>query len=324
MKIQPENRNETFWNKQSMPKIAVLIILFLIIVPLVINGLFLFCNWLFKITTWNISAAGLGNSEWLTFWGSYFGGIATVIAVWWTVTQTEKHYQQTSDEQKKQNAQIILDKERQRRLDVLPIILLQPRIINKTSPLTVLLAEETEADKPTLIPLDKIKPNFEELDISEISCLFGKNLEIRKGGLNPEELQAIKNGGFEKKQEGKSTYLIKPLISELFPFWLINGGREAAVNIQFFVISQKSDKLHYLRNGVLSLLPREKIKLNFIIFIETQEIENISTNYIFQIKYADIYSNQYEQEFPLTIKPSDSSADLFIRIDTNQTLRNIN
>lgn len=56
-------------------------ILFLVI-PLGLNLFFLYGDF--------GSGKGLGNKEWLGFWGSYLGGAATLFAVWLTIRQNEK------------------------------------------------------------------------------------------------------------------------------------------------------------------------------------------------------------------------------------------
>ena len=107
-----------------------------LLIPLWINFLIQFGNWVSQITGLNISAIGLENQAWFSFWGAYLGGIATVVAVWWTIDKTERQYLQTREEQKRQNDELKRqnnelkkDQERQRRLDVLPLILLQQRIL---------------------------------------------------------------------------------------------------------------------------------------------------------------------------------------------------
>lgn len=51
-----------------------------IFVPLVINYLIRSSNLVYQKYGWNISANELGNKEWFAFWGSFIGGIITLIA----------------------------------------------------------------------------------------------------------------------------------------------------------------------------------------------------------------------------------------------------
>lgn len=66
-------------------KIFYVIILFLAI-PLGLNLLFLYGDF--------GSGKDLGNKEWLGFWGSYLGGVATLFAVWLTLRQNERTFLQ--------------------------------------------------------------------------------------------------------------------------------------------------------------------------------------------------------------------------------------
>jgi hypothetical protein len=214
MKEKGENNKTSLWNKFSDKQKTVIIIFFLIIIVpfFLINGGLWFSNWLFHIINWDINAFGLGNTEWFAFWGTYFGGITTVIAVWWTVRQTERHYEQTSKEQKRQNKLITTEQEKQRRFDVLPLILLQPRITIQSSDLAILLGETEEKPKEKRIYIDDLKPHYEEYDISELTILFGEKFEFRVGGLSEEEMRMVKNKGHEDVINGSVRYLIMPNI----------------------------------------------------------------------------------------------------------------
>lgn len=309
MKTQPEKQNASFWNRLSTSKKAILIIIFLVvIVPLIINGLFLFCNWLFRITTWNISAVGLGNSEWLTFWGSYFGGIATFFAVWWTVSQSERHYERSNQEQ-----------ERQRKLDVLPLILLQPRNTRQTSQATLLLGDLEEKKEEKQIYLDELIPFYEEFDISEITVLFGSQFEVRPGSLSDEEMRMVKNNGHEEQTIGNVKYLMVPNVTFLRPFWFINVGKERAINLSVSLESSTNHE-HSRLSTVFSLIAKDQIKLNFLVNIKDEDKEKIIGDYKFLIRYNDIYSNQYEQKFPLTISTHENGIKWTIGLGIEQLL----
>lgn len=66
--------------------------LMLVLIPLILNLFFIYGN----VGT----GAELGNVEWLGFWGSYLGGVATLTAVCLTLMQNMKVI--------KQNEQIII------------------------------------------------------------------------------------------------------------------------------------------------------------------------------------------------------------------------
>jgi hypothetical protein len=281
---------KSVWNRLSITKKVIAIIFsFLVIVPLSINGLLQFSNWLFQITHWNTSAFGLGNSEWLNFWGSYFGGITTVIAVWWTVSQTERHYIQTNQEQKDQ-----------RRLDVLPLILLQPRNTRQTSQATLLMGNLQEKKEEGQINVDELKPIFEEFDITEITVLFGSQFEVRPGDLSDEEMRMVKNKGHEDYKIGNVKYLMVPNTTFLRPFWFINVGRGRAINLIVILESSTGHELSRLKT-VFSMKPNDQIKLNFLVNVKDKDKEKVFGEFKLLINYRDIFLNQYNQAFPISI-----------------------
>ncbi|MEI8132787.1 MAG: hypothetical protein WCG34_10155, partial [Leptolinea sp.] len=206
MKKKTRENVTSLWDKLSQKQKAVIIIFFLIVlIPFfIVNGGLIFCNFLFHIIGWNINASGLGNTEWLAFWGTYFGGIATMLSIWWTVSQTERHFKQTSDEQKRQNKTFENEQERKRKLDVLPLILLQPRITLQTSNAAILFRKtEDSNNKKKLIPLDQLKPVYEEFDMSEITVLLAPEPEIRIGGLTEEEMCRVEKNGYDNIASGE-------------------------------------------------------------------------------------------------------------------------
>jgi hypothetical protein len=317
MKEKGENKKTSLWNNFSVKQKATIIIFFLvIIVPFfLINGGLSFSNWLFHIINWDINAFGLGNTEWFAFWGTYFGGITTVIAVWWTVTQTERHYDQTSKEQKRQNELITTEQEKQRRSDVLPLILLQPRVTIQSSELAILLGETEEKAKEKRIYVDQLKPYYEEYDISELTILFGEKFEIRVGNLSDEEMRMVKNKGHEDVTNGPVKYLVIPNITYLHPFWLINIGKETAINLRIGLYADDNELAHF--KNVFSLMPKTQVKLNFLVNIKEKDLQPICGKYNLQIWYNDLYSNLYTQKFPITI---DTQANWTIELDIKQVL----
>ncbi len=311
MNKKTDNNDRGFWNKQSTTKKALIIIFFLIVfVPFIfINGGLKLGNWIFQIAKININAFGLGNSEWLTFWGSYFGGIATFFAVWWTVTQTERHYEQTN-----------LEQQRQRKLDVLPLILLQPRNTRQTSQAALLLGNLEEKKEEKQIYVDELKPFYEEFDITEITVLFSSQIEIRPGSLSDEEMRLVKNNGHEDEIIGNLHYLMVPNVTFLRPFWFINVGKERAINLLVSLESSTNHELSHLKT-VFSLTSKDQKKLNFLVNVKDEEKEKILGEYKFLISYNDIYSNQYEQTFPLTISSHENGIEWTIGLGIEQLLK---
>ena len=94
--------NETFWKyiKKRILKILFVVIVILFIVPL-------FFNLVLPIKT-GITVMSL--DAWLSFWGSFIGGIFTIIALWFTI-------EYTSYENEKTRKQALIDSENTRRIN---------------------------------------------------------------------------------------------------------------------------------------------------------------------------------------------------------------
>jgi len=173
----------------------------------------------------NINAWGLSNTDWFAFWGTYIGGITTVIAVWLTVRQIERHFKQTSKEQQRQNKSQKNELEKQRRLDVLPLILLQPIAISHHGSI-IFSPGKTEDVQERYIPLDELQPSYNEFDISELTIRFSPRPSIQLGGMTDEEIARVKSKGWEnEKQSDTTSYLTCLTLTHLYPYWLINIGK---------------------------------------------------------------------------------------------------
>jgi hypothetical protein len=291
------------WSKEPW---LLLLLLLVFIPPLVMIGWIWLSDWLYQITGFNTSPAGLNNQDWVMFWGAYFGGIATVIAVRWTVFQTERHYLQTSEEQKRQNSRLAEEREHQRRLDVLPIVLLQARVVRQSSNLALLLGEPEDEIEVKSINVDEIKPIYEEYDVSEITVLFAPESEMRLGEPSKEEMHRVRNNGHEIVPLGngkKADYL--KTITFLRPFWCINAGKEAAININIYLITPNNQEPKYLPH-VLSLMPKEKIKLYFLVDMPGGEVASLYGKYQFGVRYSDIYATKYSQKYEIDISAGDN------------------
>jgi len=312
--------------KLSTIRKVVLIALFLFgIVPFVfINGGIRFSNWVSQITGLDISASGLLNQDWFSFWGAFLGGIATVFAVWWTVDQTERHYRQTSEEQERQNNRFAEEREHQRRLDVLPVVLLQPRIVRQSSDMVLLLGEIEEKKEDKKVYVDELKPVYEEIDATEVTVRFASKLTLQPEGLSEEEMRRVRNKGHEEYSMGNgSKVLTLSSIVFLRPFWFVNAGKEAAININMHLKKEGDFEFKDLPHA-FSLMAKERIKLNFFVDVKQEQINLIYGNYELDIWYQDIYKNLYNQIHRINIlKGNDHGGVLWqLSLDVEQVLKN--
>ncbi|MDK2982103.1 MAG: hypothetical protein PWQ55_2450 [Chloroflexota bacterium] len=283
---------------------SLLIIVFVaIFAPIFINLLILLSNYIHNRTGVNLSALGLNNAEWFSFWGTYFGGIATLIAVFVTVQKTEEHYIQTSKEQKRQNKASLEERQNNRRLDVLPLLILQP-IEHKLIPNIFNISNSMKSDSGNRKSfIDEVSSSFHEFDISEIGLIFSSNnIFFRLQGPSEDEWNRVKNRGDESIfDESSGRYYIGPKkVTYLNSYWLINAGKEVAINITIDLFNcQTSDDISF--NKTFSLMAKDRKKTYFLIDEMKENYSSICGKYLLIIEYYDIYSNHYRQEYQIHI-----------------------
>ena len=318
-----DNKKErkTIWARLSTNWKMVLVGIFLFgIVPFVIiNGGIRFSNWISHKTGLDINASGLLNQDWFSFWGAYVSGIATVIAVWWTVYQTERHYRQTSKEQERQNNRFAEEREHQRRLDVLPVVLLQPRIVYQSSDMALLLGEIEAKKEDKKVYVDELKPVYEEIDATEVTVRFASKLTLQPEGLSEEDMRRVRNKGHEEYSIGKGT---PSSVVFLRPFWFVNAGKEVAININIHLKKEGDFEFKHLPH-VFSLMAKERIKLNFLVDVKPEQINSICGNYELDIWYQDIYKNFYNQIHRINILKGDDYGGVLwqMSLDVEQVLK---
>ncbi len=147
------------WITKNKTKTGIIISL-LIILPYVINLFLLISNRIYGLTGININAVGITNQDWFSFWGSFSGGIATFLAVIWTLRQTQTIH-----------IEAIKEQERQRKLDVLPVIILQPIVTKIETGLVDFFSEGfgKEESMKKRVFIDELKPIYEEYQVSEVT-----------------------------------------------------------------------------------------------------------------------------------------------------------
>lgn len=63
-----------------------------LIVPILIIVMLNMLNWISYKCNIDINPIGVSNVEWVLFWGAYLGGVCTLIAVYYTITQNQKTF----------------------------------------------------------------------------------------------------------------------------------------------------------------------------------------------------------------------------------------
>ena len=284
--MKKKAQKEDFWEwlSQNKFKVIVLSFIFILAIPFLVSCGLKIGNYIFSITGINLSANGLSNSDWFSFWGSFSGGITTLVAVLWTLYQTNKNH-----------LDLLSEQNRQRKLDVLPVLSLQPIRTVTSGFLASAFGNLAKEEEPKRVYIDEIEPEYREYDISEVFCILKSQGIVFRDFLKEDEKVKIKNIGQKNivNEETGVTFITCPDTVFLRPFWLNSVGTQTALNIRLEV--QKEDDL--IRYGhVFSLAPQDKIKLGFLIDLPNTEVPKKVGQYKLIMRYSDIYSNEYRQE----------------------------
>ena len=284
----------------------------LIIVPLLLTFLPFILNQINRIP-------GLENIQtleapiWWAFWGSYLGGVATLMAVWWTISQSEEHF-------RKQSAETFLIKEEDRRLSVKPLLIYQSmNIRTKRNPFSVANLDEEE-----LMLIDEIEEEFIAEDVSEIVVKFAENVTIEKRGLSQQEKQLIINNGEVRTESSNGMAVVsKRYATSILQERLINAGAGAAID-GIVTVETAVPSFERIPYFIFSLLPNQEIKITFLLLIPTKLVKYLFDEYKIEISYKDIYDNKYRQTSKMVFKTENQEfKSMSFEFTTNQERVNI-
>ena len=262
---------KTSWLKKNSITICIFLFFLIIIVPILIS---ISLKWIDQIVTsrgWTYNLLSFDNQTWWAFWGSYVGGIATLAAVWWTVSHTERHFRKTIDFDLAKYEEDIHRRKEEQRLRVLPVLILQPLKWPGSELVTQSL--DKSGKKENIV-------NSSNSDLSPMTINLGREPNFRVGDLNNNEIDLPPSMGLIMK--------------------IINGGVSTAINVIFKITSplfQKEIKAPY----IISLSPKERITVNMLIDTKESESAFIIGDYALEIRYSDIYQNRYEQIYKMNI-----------------------
>lgn len=294
------------WLEENKLKVSILGFVIIVVIPIFVSYGIKISNYIFYISGIDLSASGLSNSDWFAFWGSFSGGITTLAAVLWTLYQTNKNH-----------LDLLKEQEKQRKLDVLPVLSLQP-IRTATNFFALSLGNLAKEEKPKQVYIDKVQPEYSEYDVSEIFCILNSDGILFRDFLKEEETIRIKNAGRKNivNKETGMTFLTIPDTVFLSPFWLSSVGNRVALNIMLEIQAPDGS----MRCGhVLSLAPQDKVKLGFLIDLPNTEVPSRVGRYNLILRYSDIYSNKYRQDHEFNLVTDESNRVRFIcDINVNQ------
>ena len=224
----------------------------------------------------------LDSPIWWAFWGSYIGGIATLLAVNLTIQQTSDHFNQNEKSQVK------------------PLLIFSERRYMGTT-ISFLGYEETEPE-PHWVPMDLAELN--EIDTGNILISFKKDIRVDFRDLTEEEKSIIVHRGLIQKKKDNTTCTTAKYRTALMVFDLINVGKGPAINCYVFLKQIQPEEMVY-DLAQFNLLENDKKTLRFLLIKEENECKQFSKKFVLSLQYHDIYGNEFVQDNKLDVQCSD-------------------
>ena len=247
-------------------------IIFLFIIPLVIN-------WLFKVA----SPIELFVAEWdagdaLSFYGALLASVATIIGVYLSILYAQKNYRE--DERNRNKPYLALTHLRSKS---------NANIFN-----TTYSKKEDGLDPAELIN----PPQYEEFKIEKVYVdITSTGIEF-KSGLTDEQQKILANAGAVWKRNGNEYALVSENYISL-PFDIENVGNGAAID--FIIALYKKGNA---RRGINLYTIKQNGSIYLQIFSECKA-ESVYGDYILELQYHDIIGTKYSQKYPITFGTND-------------------
>lgn len=244
-------------------------IIFLFIIPLVIN-------WLFKVASpIEIFVAEWDAGDALSFYGALLASVATIIGVYLSILYAHKNYRE--DERTRNKPYLALTHLRSKS---------NANIFNTTCS-----KKEDGLDPAELMN----PPTYEEFKVEKLYVdITPAGIEF-KSGLTEEQQKILTYAGAVWKRNGNEYALVSENFISL-PFDVENVGNGAAID---FIVSLY--KKGNARRGTNLYTIKQNSSLYLHIFSECK-VESIYGEYILELQYHDIIGTKYSQKYPITFE----------------------
>ncbi len=256
------------WLKGHWKHFMLFILIFVILVPLLINFLFKIHSKIsFIVAEWDASAA-------LTFYGALLGAGITVYGVYLTIQYSRENYKEDV------------------RNRVLPFIVIE---MLKTKSHKNIFAKNDKEDEAEL-------DGYIEYKLEDCYCILNDGKIEYKNALTKDQKQLIENGGIKWIPNSNGGSYSCVVIDEIcVPLEFENIGNGTAVNFRCG-INRKDTTAHDRR-----FLPVKAVRVGgkLMMHVFSEDCGKDSKNlgeYVLSFFYEDIYKNQYEQSFDILIE----------------------
>lgn len=256
-------------------------LVFLVIIPLSIN-------WLFKIP----APLELLDAEWyasdaLSFYGTIFGSIATIVGVYLSIDYAQKNYRED---------------ERNR---VRPYFALTH--LKSKSKYNWLCYDEKE--KKDGVDTQKPIKEYEEYKPESVFIIIKKNAVDFKYELTQDQKDILATGGMKWQEIGEGAHALTSLKYISLPFEIENVGNGAALCLQVGFYAENNEKM-----GINFYTVRPNQKLYVHIFSSNVE-GKLDRDYCLELVYRDILGNQYSQKYPVKFEQDERTQRIVQMID---------
>ena len=249
-------------------KIASFFVIFIVVIPLIINGLFKIeapCNIL--VAEWSAGDA-------LSFYGTMLASASTIIGVYISIEYAQRNYR--IDEINRVKPYFALT---------------QYNYYSKISFSSVLPFVQNNENETENKDAQNI---YEEYKLEEVYIIIEKTGVQFKNRLPFTQDQLLKNGGSEWIAQGNGNYSCKrhPFVYIIFEAENVGNGAATNLVINFY---KKSEK----RRGVNLYTIKVNGSFRFYVFCDDIDIAK-KENYVIELTYSDIIGNYYSQKYPVT------------------------
>lgn len=240
---------------------------FVIIGPIIINILFKLHPTIdFFVAEWDASAT-------LSYYGTILAAILAIFGIFITIQYSQKSYK---------------DDVRDRSMPFIVITLLKTR-----SHKTLFQSSDFQGEtKPV--------EGYQEYKVKDIYCILNNGQIEYRDGLTRAQQELLDNGGMQwiSHENSRSFCVVDDIC---IPIEIENVGNGAAIRMRYGLNRKSISKKDRKYLPVISLKPAMPIMFH----IFSEDCSRNSANlgeYVLSFYYEDIYSNQYEQDFDITIE----------------------
>lgn len=255
---------KVFFSKHKW-KLLVAFVIFIIAIPLAINGLFKMASPL------DIFAAEWEAGDALSFYGVILASVATILGVYFSIKYAQYNYRQ--DEANRVKPYFALT---------------HYKAHSKSNMFSELPLGITGADRD-----EQLQSYYEEFKLQEVYIIVDQFGISFKDKLSDNQQQRLKSGGLQWSKIANGCTALQAHEFVSMPFETENVGSGAATNttICFY---KKGDK----RKGASVYTVKQGNSFYFHVFCDDANIVE-GNDYIIELLYGDIIGNYYSQKYPV-------------------------